>query len=105
MYNSWHLDAQHERRGFGIRGLSWRVEFAVRNAGRFLAVLAVLMVAAVIVGVAFQVRVEHRPPERRVVFVPITVRDTVLMEVGEGADGGEKDERGDLETANHAGMR
>jgi len=98
------LDPRRKGRGrLGRPGFAWRVELAVRNADRFLPILTLVVTVVVPMWVAVEVGVEGRYPMRRVlaVVVPIGVRDTVLMEMSQRGEGGEKDERGDLETRNH----
>jgi len=98
------LDPRREGRGrLGRPGFAWRVELAVGNADRFLLALTLVVTVVVPMWVAVEVGVDGRSPMRvlRAVIVPIRVRGTVLMEMSQRGQGGEKDERCDLETRNH----
>ena len=98
------LDARRESSGkLGRPGSTWRVEHAVRYAGRFLFALTLVVRVVLPMGVAVEVGVERRCPIGRAlaVVVPIGVCDAVLMEMSQRGDGREEEKRRELQTANH----
>ena len=98
------LDARRESSGkLGRPGSTWRVERAVRHAGRFLFALTLVVRVVLPMGVAVEVGVECRCPMARAltIVVPIGVCDPVLMEMSQRGEGREKEKRGELQTANH----